>query len=78
VCYKARFIYSQAEHRWKTYDYYQLPDHIFMSPHGFVDPTTQESAGFPLYQNPFSDYDLSAIRKTGTVRNQYQVQLDEE
>ena len=78
VCYKARFIYSQAEHRWKTYDYYQLPDHIFMSPHGFVDPTTQESAGFPLYQNPFSDYDLSAIRKTGTVRNQYQAQLDEE
>ena len=78
VCYKARFIYSQAEHRWKTYDYYQLPDHVFMSPHGFVDPSTQESAGFPLYQNPFSDYDLSAIPLNSNTRNQYQEQLDEE
>jgi len=76
VCYKARFIYSQAEHRWKTYDYYQLPDHVFMTPHGFVDPSTQESAGFPLYQNPFSDYNLSAIRMSGPVRNQYQFDED--
>ena len=77
VCYKARFIYSKAEGRWKTYDYYQLPDHVFLSPHGFVDPETQESAGFPLYQNPFSDYDLSAIRAE-PIYNQYQPDKEEE
>ena len=76
VCYKARFIYSASEGQWKTYDYYQLPDHVFMSPHGFVDPETQESAGFPLYQNPFSDYDLSAIHAT-PVYNQYQPDKNE-
>ena len=77
VCYKARFIYSANEHRWKTYDYYQLPDHIFMSPNGFVDPSQPEAygvqtAGFPLYQNPFSDYNLSAIHVDDKYRNQIQ------
>lgn len=75
VCYKARFIYSKTEGRWKTYDYYQFPDHIFLSPNGFVDPTDPkaygvETAGFPLYQNPFSNYDLSAIHTTPNYRNQ--------
>ena len=77
VCYKARFIYSKEAHNWKTYDYYQMPDHIFMSPHGFVDPTDikaydVESAGFPLYQNPFSSYDMSPIHVGKDFLNQIQ------
>lgn len=77
VCYKARFIYSAREKRWKTYDYYQLPDHIFLSPNGFVDPSQPEAygvqtAGFPLYQNPFSDYNLSAIHVGEGYKNQIQ------
>ena len=77
VCYKARFIYSKKEQRWKTYDYYQLPDHIFLSPNGFVDPSQPEAygvqtGGFPLYQNPFSSYDLSAIHVDENYRNQLQ------
>jgi len=75
--YKARFIYSKKEKRWKTYDYYQLPDHIFLSPHGFVDPSdpkaySVQTAGFPLFQNPFSDFDLSAVHVDSTYRNQIQ------
>ena len=75
VCYKARFIYSKTEGRWKTYDYYQLPDHIFLSPNGFVDPTEKQAygvqtAGFPMWQNPFSNYELSAIQVTEEYRNQ--------
>ena len=76
--YKARFIYSKKEKRWKTYDYYQFPDHIFLSPHGFVDPSdpkaySVQTAGFPLFQNPFSDFDLSAIHiDPTTYRNQLQ------
>lgn len=77
VCYKARFIYSAKEKRWKTYDYYQLPDHIFLSPNGFVDPSQPEAygvqtAGFPLYQNPFSDFNLSAIHVDQKFKNQIQ------
>lgn len=77
VCYKARFIYSAKEKRWKTYDYYQLPDHIFLSPNGFVDPSQPEAygvqtAGFPLYQNPFSDFNLSAIHVNQKFKNQIQ------
>lgn len=77
VCYKARFIFSKKEGRWKTYDYYQLPDHVFMSPNGFVDPSDPaaygvQTAGFPLYQNPFSNYDLTPIHITEEYRNQLQ------
>lgn len=66
VLYKARFIYSKTDGRWKTYDYYQMPDHIFLSPLGFVDPSTEEAfgvqtAGFPLYQDPFSNYNLMPL-----------------
>jgi len=39
VIYRATFVYSSAERSWITLDYYQLPDHIFMGPVGFVDPT---------------------------------------
>ena len=75
VCYKARFIYSKTDGRWKTYDYYQLPDHIFLAPNGFVDPTDKQAygvqtAGFPMWQNPFSNYDMSAIHVTDEYRNQ--------
>ena len=82
VCYKARFIYSALERTWKTYDYYQLPDHVFFSPRGYVDPSDEaaygvETAGFPLYQNPFSDYDLSAIHVDENYRNQIQSQEDD-
>ena len=77
VVYKASFIYSETEERWKTYDYYQLPDHILLSPFGFVDPLDEhaydvQSAGFPLFQNPFSDYDLSPIHVSDSYRNQLQ------
>ena len=77
VVYKASFIYSSEENRWKTYDYYQLPDHILLSPFGFVDPMDKkaydvQSAGFPLFQNPFSNYDLSPIHVSENYRNQLQ------
>lgn len=38
VCYRATIIYSDAEKRWNVLDYYQLPDHIFVGPVGFIDP----------------------------------------
>lgn len=77
VVYKASFIYSATENRWKTYDYYQFPDHILLSPKGFVDPMSKDayavqSAGFPLFANPFSDYDLSPIHVSDGYLNQIQ------
>lgn len=60
VVYKARFIYSAADNAWRTFDYYQLPDHVFMAPNGFTDAA--ETAGFPMFQDPFSNTDLSPIR----------------
>jgi len=84
VCYRATFIFSAIENRWITLDYYQLPDHIFVGPVGFIDPQNPanmelnndaigninpsatnigyETAGFPLYQDPFSNPDLSPFR----------------
>ncbi len=38
VIYRATFIYSAIQDKWITLDYYQLPDHIFMGPVGFIDP----------------------------------------
>jgi len=38
VCYRATFIYSRVESKWITLDYYQLPDHVFVGPVGFIDP----------------------------------------
>jgi hypothetical protein len=42
-----------------------------------VDPLDEhaydvQSAGFPLFQNPFSDYDLSPIHVSDSYRNQLQ------
>lgn len=76
VLIKARFVYSGDEKTWKTYDYYQLPDCIFLSPNGFVDPGRPsdetygvETAGFPLVQDPFSNYDLSPVLADDSFRN---------
>jgi len=84
VCYRATFIYSEIEGKWITLDYYQLPDHIFMGPIGFIDPRNPanldinnsiigdinpnaahvgyETGYFPLFQDPFSNPDLSPYR----------------
>ena len=73
VFYKAKFIYSETHNEWKTYDYYQIPDHVFLAPKGFVDPALRmyaddgfypglETAGFPLMQDPFGGMDLTRIR----------------
>ena len=73
VFYKAKFIYSETYREWKTYDYYQIPDHVFLAPKGFVDPSLRlyaddgfypglETAGFPLMQDPFGGLDLTRIR----------------
>ena len=76
VLIKARFVYSAEDQTWKTYDYYQLPDCIFLSPNGFVDPSRPsdetggvETAGFPLVQDPFSNYDLSPVLVDESFRN---------
>lgn len=68
VFYKARFIYSKSSKEWKTYDYYQVPDHVFLSPAGFVDPSERkegysgvETAGFPLMQDPFGGISLGRV-----------------
>ena len=83
VCYRVTFIYSAEEKRWMVLDYYQLPDHIFVGPVGFIDPQSPsnpdinnelmginpnasfigyETAAFPLFQDPFSDTNLSPYR----------------
>jgi len=76
VLVRARFVYSAEEKEWKTYDYYQLPDCVFLSPNGFVDPSRPsddtsgvETAGFPLVQDPFSGYDLSPVLVDDSYRN---------
>ena len=76
VLIKAKFVYSADEKAWKTYDYYQLPDCIFLSPNGFVDPASPgddtygvETAGFPLVQDPFSNLDLSPVLVDDSFHN---------
>lgn len=76
VLIKARFVYSEETKSWMTYDYYQVPDCIFLSPNGFVDPNRPsdetygvETAGFPLMQDPFSGYDLSPVMVDDNYRN---------
>ena len=87
VCYRATFVYSESQKKWCTLDYYQLPDHVFVGPVGFIDPQSPanldinnevigninpnasnigyETAGFPLFQDPFSNPDLTPYRITG-------------
>jgi len=86
VHYRATFIYNATEKRWNTLDYYQLPDHLFVGPVGFIDPQSPsnldinndaigninpdaqfigyETAGFPMFQDPFSNSDLSPFHGT--------------
>lgn len=56
VFYKAKFIYSKEAGEWRTYDYYQIPDHVFLSPKGFVDPSIRNSTDGDSYgdDGPFS------------------------
>lgn len=56
VFYKAKFIYSRDAKAWKTYDYYQVPDHVFLSPKGFVDPSVRNEVEGDTYgsDGPFS------------------------
>lgn len=70
VMYRATFIYSATKSQWEIFDYYQLPDHVFVGPVGFVDPSNVgetasrdgeeynglETAGFPLFSDPFDGY----------------------
>jgi len=87
VCYRASFKYSEVEQRWCTFDYYQLPDHIFVGPVGFIDPQNPgnldinndvigninpnathigyETAAFPMFQDPFSNADLTPYKASG-------------
>lgn len=64
VFYKARFVYSKAAGNWVTYDYYQVPDCVFMS-QGFVDPENPgygvETAGFPMMRDIFTATDLGRV-----------------
>ena len=86
VHYRATFIFNATEKRWHTLDYYQLPDHLFVGPVGFIDPQNPsnldinndvignvnpnaqfigyETAGFPMFQDPFSNSDLSPFQTT--------------
>lgn len=76
VMYRATFVYSAADTQWKLYDYYQLPDHVFIGPVGFVDPTNKgtmddsrpgneykgyETAGFPMFADPFEKTSLAPV-----------------
>lgn len=87
VCYRATFVYSESERKWCTLDYYQLPDHVFVGPVGFIDPQNPanmdinnevigninpnaayigyETAAFPMFQDPFSNVNLSPFRVSG-------------
>ena len=38
VVYRATFVYSKHHNEWLCMDYYQLPDHVFTGPVGFIDP----------------------------------------
>lgn len=39
VVYRATFTYLSSNKSWAMLDYYQLPDHVFVGPIGFIDPT---------------------------------------
>lgn len=93
VCYRATFVYSEADKKWCTLDYYQLPDHIFVGPVGFIDPQNPanmdinnevigninpnaanigyETAAFPMFQDPFSNSNLSPYRVSGDGADEF-------
>ena len=78
VMYRASFVYSKDANQWKIADYYQLPDHVFIGPVGFVDPTNKgilddsrpgneykgyETAGFPMFADPFEKTSLEPMQE---------------
>ena len=78
VMYRASFVYSAEDKKWKVADYYQLPDHVFIGPVGFVDPTNKgitddsrpgndyqgyETAGFPMFADPFEKTSLGPVQE---------------
>ena len=78
VMYRASFVYSKDANQWKIADYYQLPDHVFIGPVGFVDPTNKgtiddnrpgneyqgyETAGFPMFADPFEKTSLEPVQE---------------
>lgn len=62
VFYKAKFIYSRETQEWRTYDYYQVPDHVFLSPKGFVDPSIRNETEGDSYG---SDGAFSGVQTAG-------------
>lgn len=60
VMYRATFVYAKGEEgsdgQWKLFDYYQLPDHVFIGPVGFVDPTDTTGEGVTNDSRPGNDY----------------------
>ena len=62
VFYKAKFIYSREANDWRTYDYYQIPDHMFLSPKGFVDPSLRNGADGDTYG---SSGEFSGVQTAG-------------
>ena len=91
VCYRATFVYSATQQKWITLDYYQLPDHVFIGPVGWIDPQNPanldinadvgsnnpnpnfigyETAGFPLFQDPFSNTDLTPFKISDPVQRE--------
>lgn len=46
---KAKFEYSEELETWLVSDFYQVPDHVFLSPKGFVDPTVRNDAEGDTY-----------------------------
>lgn len=46
VVYRATFIYSKSRIEWMLYDYYQLPDHVFVGPIGFIDPQNPSNSDY--------------------------------
>ena len=49
VVYRATFIFSAVQNGWTLYDYYQMPDHVFVGPVGFIDP---QNPAHPDYNSP--------------------------
>ena len=77
VMYRASFVYSAKDGKWKLFDYYQLPDHVFIGPVGFVDPTNKGimddtrpgneykgycTEGFPMFADPFEKTSLDPVQ----------------
>lgn len=56
VMYRASFVYSKDANQWKIADYYQLPDHVFIGPVGFVDPTDTTGERITNDSRPGNDY----------------------